>query len=75
MKKTIREQLEAAEAEAAKHGASVTLRLSMPHNKLIVTLGSQRRMISVSGSPRSGVENACNMTRQEVARAIRQMQG
>ncbi len=75
MTPAVRAQVAAARKEAALHGASVEYLTAghSKHGKLVVRLGPLKRTISVPGTPRSGVQNATNMTRQDVRRAIREI--
>lgn len=66
-----RQVLKAAQDEAEKHGALLTVAPGAKHLILTVTIGDQHRRETVSKSPRSGKDNQRNWVRQTVRRLAR----
>jgi hypothetical protein len=71
-----REALRAAEAEAAKHGATVSIGRRDGRGHLRFTLWSEDRemlgTVGVANSPRTCARDCANYTRQSVARTLKQ---
>lgn len=72
MKKHVRTIMRAAREEAALAGATVTRNDASKHNRLVLVLGNEERLITFARSPQSP-ENLEKAMRHSIRRALREM--
>ena len=63
------------EEVATRHGATLELKRGRRHLRARLSLGGQSVWLTISGSPRGGIDYSTNYARQQSERAIRMLKG
>lgn len=69
------EQVEMVRSIVEAHGGSIELKRGRRHLRALVSLGGKSGWITMSGSPRGGVDFAVNYMRQQTERLCRALKG